>query len=232
MKRMFHPQGERGKGEYGWLSTCYSFSFADWYDPTKMGFGALRVLNDDVIAGGKGFGDHGHKDMEIITIIMNGSIRHADSMGNEYVIEEGDVQVMSAGTGVRHSEHNNSETMPLELFQIWIKPREKSIAPRYDQKHFNFKKVNNEIIQLVGRESLSINQEACISYGTLDDGVTLVYTLHRRSSGVYIFVVEGSLRIDEQILEKRDALCVWDSDTLEIIGRGTTSFLLIEVPIT
>lgn len=233
MKTIFHPHDERGKGEYGWLLARYSFSFSDWYDPTKMGFGALRVLNDDMIAGNQGFGAHGHKDMEIITIVMRGSILHADSMGNEYVVEEGDVQVMSAGTGVRHSEHNNSETVPLELFQLWIEPKERSIAPQYNQKHFNFKQIKNRIVELVGTSSLIINQEAHISYGALDTEASLVYTLHCPTFGVYIFVVEGSLKIGEQILKKRDALGIWDIEKIYIAGVSSSSiFLIIEVPLS
>lgn len=233
MKTIFHPHDERGKGEYGWLSTRYSFSFSDWYDPTKMGFGALRVLNDDVIAGGQGFGTHGHKDMEIITIVVHGSIRHTDSMGNEYVVEEGDVQVMSAGTGVRHSEHNNSETVPLELFQLWVQPQKRSITPQYNQKHFNFKAVKNDIVELVGQESLTINQEAYISYGALDDGTSLTYTLHNSTFGVYVFVVEGSVRIDDQVLEKRDALGIQDVTSIHISGvMSSSSILIVEVPLS
>jgi redox-sensitive bicupin YhaK (pirin superfamily) len=232
MKTIFYPEGEQGKGEYGWLSTRYSFSFADWYDPRKMGFGALRVLNDDVIAGGQGFGTHGHKDMEIITIVMHGAIRHKDSMGNEYVVEEGDVQVMSAGTGVQHSEHNASKDDSLKLFQLWIVPKERSIVPRYDQKNFNFKDIKNGTVELVGVSSLKINQEAYISYGALDANTTLTYDMHNPAFGVYVFVVEGSVKIGEQVLEKRDALGIWDSASIKITGSTNASFLLIEVPIT
>jgi redox-sensitive bicupin YhaK (pirin superfamily) len=233
MKTIFHSQEERGKGEHGWLSTRYSFSFSDWYDPTKMGFGALRVLNDDVIAGGQGFGTHGHKDMEIITIVIHGAIRHADSMGNEYVVHEGDVQVMSAGTGVKHSEHNNSETLPLELFQLWIEPKVKGVMPRYEQKHFNFKEVKNGVVELISKKALIINQDAAISYGALDATVSLVHTLHNPTFGMYVFVVEGSLKVGGQVLEKRDALGIWETESVSITGISSTSlFLIIEVPLS
>jgi redox-sensitive bicupin YhaK (pirin superfamily) len=231
MNTIYHPEGDRGKGEYGWLSTRYSFSFSNWYDPTKMGFGALRVLNDDVIAGGQGFATHGHRDMEIITIIMNGSIRHNDSMGNEYVVEEGDVQVMSAGTGVMHGEHNNSDTKTLELFQLWIEPKVKNIEPRYDQKNFNFKEVKNDLIELVGNGGLLINQDAYIAYGAMDTGVSLKYSLQDATNGVYVFVIEGSVRVGDQTLDKRDALGIWGNDHVEVTGESSSSFLVIEVPL-
>jgi hypothetical protein len=231
MNTILYPQHERGKGEYGWLSTRYSFSFADWYDPTKMGFGALRVINDDVIAGGQGFGTHSHKDMEIITVVMRGGIRHKDSIGNEYVVHEGDVQVMSAGTGVRHSEHNASEDEPLELFQVWIEPNAYGVDPRYEQKHFNFKEIKNGFVELVGSSSLFINQDASIVYGALDAGASLTYTLHKNTHGVYLFVIEGSLSAHGNTLEKRDALGLWGIDYLEIKGVASSNFLIIEVPL-
>ncbi len=230
MKIIVHTNGERGKGEYGWLSTWYSFSFSNWYNKNKMGFGALRVLKDDVIAGGQGFSTHDHQDMEIITIVMHGAIRHADSMGNEYVVNEGDVQVMSAGTGVMHSEHNNSDTVALELFQLWIEPKEKAITPRYDQRNFNFKEVKNDFVQLVGKETLTINQDAYIFYGALDAGASLKYSLHNSFFGVYILVIEGSLTVIDEKLEKRDAIGISDVDYVEITGNNSATFLVIEVP--
>ncbi len=230
MKCTKYLNDERGGGDYGWLTSRYSFSFNDWYDETKMGFGALRVLNDDEIAEGQGFGAHGHRDMEIVTIVTHGAVLHEDNIGNSYVVHEGDVQVMSAGTGVMHSEHNNSTHEPLELFQIWIVPREKNISPRYNQKHFSFNEIKNDILELVGPSSLEINQDAYISYGALKAGSDHQYTLHSPSHGVYIFIVEGSLKIEEFVLEKSDALGVEDAEQLEIRAIEDVQFLIIEVP--
>lgn len=229
MRTIFYPNNERGKGEYGWLSTRYSFSFADWYDETKMGFGTLRVLNDDVIAAGNGFGTHGHRDMEIITIVTKGAVRHEDSMGNKYVIQAGDVQVMSAGTGVRHSEYNNSNEESLELFQIWIEPKELSITPQYNQQSLDFAGTRNAIVELVGTNSLTINQDAAISYGSLKSGSSIPYALNNKEHSVYIFVIDGSLRVGDTVLNKRDAVGVIDTDELAIYAESEASFLVIEI---
>lgn len=230
MKTVFHSHDSRGEGDYGWLHTRYSFSFADWYDASKMGFGKLRVLNDDIIAGGQGFGTHGHRDMEIITIVTKGAVRHEDSMKNHYVVKEGDVQVMSAGTGVLHSEHNNSATEPLELFQLWVEPQEKGVTPRYEQKSFDFQSVKNQTITLVGEGGLSINQDALISFGSFQTGHLFNHQLGDIVHGVYLFVIEGSLQVGDKVLEKRDALGVWETNSIEITARTTSSFLIIEVP--
>lgn len=230
MKTIFYPSDERGGGDYGWLRTRYSFSFNDWFDATKMGFGKLRVLNDDVIAEGQGFGTHGHKNMEIITIVMRGAVRHEDSLGNKYVIEEGDVQVMSAGTGVMHSEHNNSAHVLLELFQIWIEPRALSCTPSYNQKNISFSSVTNEIIELIGTHSLLINQDACIAYGSLQSGVTASYGIHTKGNGVYIFIIEGEMSIGTQVLDTRDALGIWDINMVDVTANTSVQFLIIEVP--
>lgn len=230
MKTIFHSENERGGGEYGWLSTRYSFSFNTWYNEDKMGFGALRVLNDDVIAPGQGFGRHGHRDMEIITVVMRGAVAHQDSIGNSYVVHEGDVQVMSAGTGVMHSEQNHSTSGALELFQLWIQPKVLSITPRYEQKNYDFKSVKNSLIELVGKDSLVINQDAYISYGSLLPQASYIYTLHDQHNGVYLFVIDGSVIVDGKTLNKRDALGLWETSTVTLEGKGTATFLVIEVP--
>ncbi len=230
MKMVFHPHNERGGGEYGWLTTRYSFSFNDWFDPTKMGFGKLRVLNDDVIAEGQGFGAHSHKDMEIITIVTKGAVRHEDSLGNKYVVHEGDVQVMSAGTGVMHSEHNNSASEPLLLFQIWIEPAVRSVPPRYEQKNTSFSSISNEIVELIGSASLSINQDAFVSYGSIEHEKILSYAMHSKSNGVYVFVIEGELLVNSHVLGNRDAIGIWDVDTVIITSHATARFLVIEIP--
>lgn len=230
MKIHFYPSNKRGGGEYGWLSTRYSFSFGTWYDESMMGFGKLRVLNDDVIAPGEGFGRHGHRDMEIITIVMCGAVAHQDSMGNEYVVQEGDVQVMSAGTGVMHSERNATQDIPLELFQIWIEPKELSIQPKYAQKNYDFKSVVNGAIELVGKESLLINQDASINYGHFSKDTDYMYHLRHENNGVYIFVIEGTLHVAGQVLEKRDAIGIQNSKEISIASRGHSTFLIIEIP--
>jgi len=230
MKTIFYPNNERGGADYGWLSTRYSFSFNTWYDESKMGFGKLRVLNDDVIAPGEGFGRHGHRDMEIITIVIRGSVAHQDSMGNAYVVHEGDVQVMSAGTGVMHSERNASPDEQLELFQIWIEPKELSIEPRYEQRHFNVKHITHNMVELVGKNSLAINQDASITYGSFSNDDEYVYNIKHQNNGVYIFVIEGSVDVAGQILGKRDAVGVESSKEIPIISRENSTFLIIEVP--
>ena len=231
MKSVVYRENERGKGDYGWLSTRYSFSFADWYDETKMGFGALRVLNDDVVAGGRGFGMHGHRDMEIITIVMEGTVRHEDNMGNSYVVKKGEVQVMSAGTGVMHSEINNSEDESLTLFQLWIEPREYSTDPRYEQKVFNFLATSNTIIPLVNKGGLFINQDAVISYGALLEGKELSYELYDKEHGVYLFIINGEVEVAGEILLERDAMSIVDVNSITISTKSQASFLLIEVPV-
>jgi quercetin 2,3-dioxygenase len=233
MKTIIHKHDERGEGEYGWLTTHYSFSFADWYNKDKMGFGALRVLNDDIILPGYGFGMHGHKNMEIITIVMHGEVTHKDSMGNSYVVKAGDVQVMSAGTGVLHSEENASSVEPLELFQLWIEPRSYNVIPHYEQKSFMFQAVKNTIIPLVHEKVLAINQDAYIFYGALDAGASISYTFQTTQRGVYIFVVEGVVIIKGEILRRRDAVGLFAMATLDdvhIQAEEDANFLIIEVP--
>lgn len=230
MKTILHRSDERGGGDYGWLKTRYSFSFNDWYDENKMGFGNLRVLNDDVIQGGKGFGTHAHKDMEIITLVTQGAVRHEDSMGNKREVKEGDVQVMSAGTGVRHSEYNGSETESLELFQLWIEPKVKSIKPSYREMHVSFKEVHDTVKELVGPGTLLINQDAYINYAALSKNLTHSYTLHTQQHGIYIFVIEGEVVVNTIKVGKRDAIGVWDTKEVTTIATTDVRFLLIEVP--
>ena len=229
MKTVIHRSEERGKGEYGWLTTRYSFSFADWYDPTKMGFGTLRVLNDDLIAPSHGFGKHGHKNMEIITIVMHGEVTHTDSMGNTGVVKAGDVQVMSAGTGVLHAESNESASIPLELFQLWIESKVDGIIPRYEQKSFNFQTIKNDLMPLIHKDALRINQDASIFYGALDKDVSIDYTLTDTTSGVYIFVIDGSLDVCNERLEKRDAVGVTEVESVKIGTDTGAHFLVVEV---
>lgn len=225
-----YPADERGKGEHGWLSTRFSFSFADWYNPARMGFGALRVLNDDTIAAANGFGLHGHKDMEIITIVTKGTVTHEDNMGNLKQVPAGDVQVMSAGTGVIHGERNDSPSESLELFQIWITPREKGIAPRYEQKAFPETSVL--LVSPDGREgSLRIQQDAYITRANIEPGMPLKYAHRKAHHGVFVFLVEGELVIGADTLHTRDALGIEDAQDFLMEATSSSTVLLIEVPI-
>lgn len=233
MHTQLHRAHDRGKGEYGWLSTRYSFSFANWYDPSRMGFGKLRVINDDVVAPAHGFDLHRHQDMEIITIVTKGAVTHEDSMGNKGAVPAGDVQVMSAGTGVTHAEYNDSKTEALELFQIWIESDAEGHAPRYDQKSFG--PDAPEMLLLVspdGRDgSLMIHQDAFLWRGTLARGATLPYTLRDPAHGVYLFVIGGTIEAADAKLGARDALGVTGTETVTLASHDESSFLLIEVPL-
>jgi redox-sensitive bicupin YhaK (pirin superfamily) len=234
MKTIFHPANERGHADHGWLNAHHSFSFANWYDPTRIHFGMLRVLNDDIVQGGEGFGMHPHNDMEIITIINHGALQHRDNMGNGSVIRPGDVQVMSAGRGVMHSEFNPSPTEETNLFQIWIFPKEKNIAPRYDQKTFDVTKRNNTI-QMVASgfyrgEELYIHQDAALSLGKFDAGKETTYTVSQPGNGVYIMVVEGSVTIDGKTMNRRDAIGIWETTDVKILANSACELLFIDVP--
>lgn len=236
MKTILHKASERGVAEHDWLHSRFSFSFADWYEPARMGFGVLRVINDDIIDPHSGFDKHPHQNMEIITIVTEGSVTHGDSMGNTYIVPAGDVQVMSAGTGVVHSEHNKEDST-LRLFQIWITPRTNGGTPRYDQKSFG-KAVNNKIELLVsGNEveevengTLLINQDAYVSRVVLDEGREVEYVLKRPLNGIYVFVVNGNIRIDEHDLSDRDALGIAEAKEILISAATPAEVLIFEVP--
>ncbi len=236
MQTIFYEASSRGYASQGWLTTHHSFSFASYYDPTRMGFGALRVLNDDSIAPVSGFGRHPHDNMEIVTIPLSGSLKHEDSMGNSAVIETGEVQVMSAGTGVEHAEWNASETKELTLLQIWILSERRGVSPRYDQRRFDPALSRNTFFPVVGtmneKEILGIHQDARISLGRFDAGKEALYTLKIGSYGVYFFVIDGEGRIVSQKVQKRDALGVWDAQEVSIFAQTELFLLTIEVPMT
>ncbi|HEY0948243.1 MAG TPA: pirin family protein [Candidatus Paceibacterota bacterium] len=234
MKTLLHRSTTRGGGDYGWLSTRYSFSFANWYDPTRMGFGKLRVLNDDQIAPSTGFGAHSHRDMEIITIVTGGTVTHTDSLGNSFDVPAGDVQVMSAGTGVTHAEENKSEEEPLTLFQIWIETNKPNSEPNYAQKAFNLGEQAPGIALLAsegGREgSLPIQQDAYISYARIDAAHPLSYALRTEEHGVYVFVVGGSVTVGDIEFGARDGLGVSEFESITLSATDSASVILIEVP--
>ncbi len=235
MKSIFYKASERGHAEHGgWLKSNFSFSFAEWHDPKRVHFGALRVLNDDSIAAGGGFGMHPHDNMEIVTIPTRGSVAHKDSTGTDGLIHTGDVQIMSAGTGIRHSEYNPSATDILELFQIWVFPKLRNVKPRYEQKSFNAAERINQWQVVVSPDTAEngvlINQDARFSLAELEEGKSLSYKTKFKGSGVYLFVIDGEVKAGEQILQKRDALGISETDLLDIEASKNARLLAIEVP--
>ena len=234
MKSIFYPANERGTSDHGWLKAKFSFSFGPYYNPEKVHFGALRVLNDDIIAGGTGFGTHPHDNMEIITIPLHGALEHKDSMGNIGVINAGEVQVMSAGTGVEHSEYNHSATEAANTLQIWLFPKHRNIEPRYDQRNFTNDFKLNEFTTLVSGDkdtnALWINQDATFSIGEFEAGRTINYDIKNAGNGAYVFVLEGIAKVGEQVLNKKDALGVYDISSITIDTQATTRLLIIDVP--
>ena len=236
MKTIFYPENERGKNNIGWLKANFSFSFASYYDPNKVNFGVLRVLNDDIIAGGTGFGTHPHDNMEIITIPLEGGLEHKDSMGNTGVIRAGEVQVMSAGTGVYHSEYNASRTDDAKTLQIWLFPKERDIQPRYDQKDFKGLLKTNQLTTLISPvkspDTLWLNQDAIFSMGDFEAGKSLNYDIKTPGNGAYVFVIEGSIKINSTVLNKRDALGVYDTSSFTIEPEDFSRFLIIDIPMS
>ncbi|WMI67176.1 pirin family protein [Mangrovimonas sp. YM274] len=237
MKTVVHKADSRGFANHGWLQANHSFSFAGFYNPEKIHFGALRVLNDDVIAPKMGFGTHPHDNMEIITIPLGGVLKHRDSMHNEWQsVLPGEVQVMSAGTGVQHSEINGSEEEHLSLFQIWVFPNKQNVAPRYDQKRFDVAERKNKLQTLVSSidedfdGSLKIHQDAVLSRIDLDADKTFEYQLKSSKHGVYVMNIHGDLKIGDQLLKTRDALGVWEVESFEITANENSEILFIEVP--
>ncbi|MEY4594971.1 MAG: hypothetical protein RIQ47_1381 [Bacteroidota bacterium] len=234
MKTIFHSSAERGHANHGWLNAHHSFSFAGWQDPSKVHFGMLRVLNDDEVAAGQGFGMHPHNDMEIITILLSGALQHRDNMGNGSVIRPGDVQVMSAGTGVFHSEFNPSQTESTRLFQLWIFPKEKNIPPRYDQKTFSVTDRESKIQTVASGfqkgEELYIHQDAAISLTKIPAGNSREYTVAKEGNGAYVMVVSGEASIGNEKAKNRDAVGIWDTPSFSITADTDTELLIIDVP--
>ncbi|HWH16158.1 MAG TPA: pirin family protein [Candidatus Paceibacterota bacterium] len=231
MKTTIHRADERGGGEHGWLSTRYSFSFADWYEPSRMGFGALRVINDDRIAGKSGFGAHAHADMEIITIVLSGTLTHKDSMGNTGTIRAGEVQVMSAGTGVVHAEFNDADE-ELTLFQLWILPDGKGHEPRYAQQDFGNESKETLLVAPLGHEEvLCIHQDAYITRLSLAANEAYEYRMQKEGNGLYVLVVEGEIGVAGETLGKRDAIGIEDVEAVALKAVSGAELLLIEVPV-
>jgi redox-sensitive bicupin YhaK (pirin superfamily) len=234
MKKVLHKAATRGHANHGWLNSYHSFSFAGYYNPERIHFGALRVLNDDSVAAGMGFGTHPHDNMEIISIPLSGDLRHKDSMGNETVIKQGDIQVMSAGTGISHSEMNANKDKDVKFLQIWVFPNKKNVQPRYGQITLDESKMKNNLLQVLSPnaddEGVWIHQNAWFSLGNLEKGFTAEYKLKGADSGVYAFVLEGDVTINGESLNKRDGLGISETDTLHITADADARLLLMEVP--
>ncbi|WP_372794712.1 pirin family protein [Lutibacter sp.] len=237
MKKIIHRANDRGTADHGWLKANFSFSFAHYYNPEKVNFGALRVLNDDIINSGMGFGTHPHDNMEIITIPLEGALKHKDSMSNKWiVIETGEVQVMSAGTGLLHSEMNNSSSEPINLFQIWIIPNKSGVLPRYDQQKFDASERKNKLQLLVSsidddnEGNLKIHQDALISRIDLMENSEFKYILKSENHGIYVMVISGEINIENKTLTKRDAIGVFQTESTLLKALKNTELLFIEVP--
>ena len=231
---VLHKADTRGHADHGWLNAYHSFSFGSWYNADRVQFGALRVLNDDTIAAGMGFGTHPHDNMEIITIPLEGDLAHKDSMGNTEIIKNGDVQVMSAGTGVKHSEFNPNDDQRTKLLQIWVFPNKQNVEPRYQQVTLNPEERKNKLQQILSPnaedEGVWIHQDAWFHLGKFDKGTTATYNLKKEGNGVYAFILSGSITINGQELGTRDGFGIWDVTALDIEATSETEFLLMEIP--
>jgi len=236
MKTEIHPANERGHASHGWLNSYHSFSFADYFNPAREKFGCLRVLNDDTVEGGTGFDLHPHNNMEIVSIILEGALEHRDSMGNTQVISQGEVQVMSAGTGIYHAEYNHSETEPVKFFQLWIFPREKGLKPRYDQLLFPDQDMQDQLVTLVAPDikqeenALWIHQDAYISTIRLKKESEFDYQVRIPGNGVFVFLIEGKIAVNENILVSRDAVGISETESFKVNAADNSRILFIEVP--
>jgi len=236
MNKVLHIAQERGLVSFGWLDAKYSFSFGNYYNPDKMNFGALRVLNDDTIAPAMGFGKHPHKNMEIITIVQSGALKHEDSMGNKGIVEAGDIQVMSAGSGIEHSEVNASSQNSLTLFQLWIHSQRQDVTPRYEQKKIAPLLTDNAFTTIVKpkqealKDDIWIHQQAYISIGNFSNETQTNYSMQQSQNGVYIMAIEGSLAVADQTLQHRDAIGLWNTQSVDISITKNSKVLIVEVP--
>jgi redox-sensitive bicupin YhaK (pirin superfamily) len=236
MNTIYHENESRGLADHGWLISRHTFSFAGYHNPERMNFGLLRVLNDDIVKPEKGFGTHPHDNMEIISIPLAGSLRHQDSMGNKHIISTGEVQIMSAGSGITHSEYNNSSTEDVNFLQIWVLPKNRNIEPRYAQKFFEKNDRRNQFQLVVSpqssKQTVRINQDAWFSLADIDSGENAIYQKNDNKNGVYFFTLEGDATIDESVVHRRDGLGVVTGDHHEIMAKTQTQILAIEVPLS
>lgn len=233
MKTTLHASDSRGYANHGWLESRHTFSFANYYNQDRVQFGALRVLNDDIVQGGMGFGTHPHDNMEIVSIPLSGDLEHKDSTGRHKVIRQNDVQIMSAGRGIMHSEYNHNKDKEVNFLQIWVFPKERNIEPRYDQKTFLAEDRINQFQAVVAPDeeaAVWINQDAWFSLGTLKEGFSGDYTLHKKGSGVYAFLIEGEAEVAGQQLSRRDGLTIEDAEKVSVKAGKDSELLLIEIP--
>lgn len=235
MKTVLFKEETRGHANHGWLDSKHTFSFARYFNPSRMGFGLLRVVNDDRVIGGEGFGTHPHDNMEIVSIPLAGDLAHKDSMGHEEIIHHGEIQVMSAGTGITHSEYNANHDRDVEFFQIWIFPREQGVKPRYDQKAFDFEKKINDLTLVVSPdgadESLWVNQDVWFSIGDFNKENSKTYQVNKKENGVFAMVIEGEFEIAGTKLSRRDAIGIYDTDSFDFKALSDNArILLIDVP--
>ena len=235
MKTIYHAADSRGDANHGWLKSRHTFSFANYHNPERMGFGALRVINDDFVIGGHGFGKHSHRDMEIISIPLAGKLAHGDSIGNEGVIETGEIQVMSAGTGITHSEMNGDNEAAMKFLQIWVMPNKTNVTPRYQQVDMKALMQPNEFSQVLSPNAddagVWIHQDAWFSMGHFDKGISQTYQLNNPSNGVYILVISGEVVIESNTLSTRDGLGIWDTKSFTMNVEAATRVLVMEVPL-
>lgn len=233
---VFHKADTRGHANHGWLDSHHSFSFANYHNPERMHFGVLRVLNDDQVAPAKGFGTHPHDNMEIISIPLSGDLEHKDSMGNVATIREGDVQILSAGTGIYHSEYNKNDDEEVKFLQIWVFPNKKQVAPRYDQISIKEIQKNNSFYQILSPNQddagVWIHQNAWFHLGDFDHDSTQEYVIKDKSNGLYAFILEGEANINGQKLDRRDGFGIWDVEAVNITVGKDTKILLMEVPMS
>ena len=233
MKTIYHKAETRGHANHGWLNSHHTFSFANYYNPERMNFGALRVLNDDCVDAGKGFGTHPHDNMEIISIPLYGDLEHKDSMGNSTIITTGEIQVMSAGTGIFHSEYNKNKDKETRFLQIWVFPNKKNVTPRYDQISLADVAKPNEFYQILSPnpddQGVWIYQQAWFHLGDLSAGWNGKYTLKGENTGVYLFVLEGSITAEGKELNRRDGFGIWDVNEIEITANSKSKLLIMEV---
>ena len=234
MKTIFHPATERGFNSFGCLKSYHSFSFGQFNDPEKMNFGLLRVLNDDHVEASMGFGTHGHANMEIVSIPLVGALKHNDSTGREEIIRSGDVQIMSAGSGIKHSEYNASKEEAVKFLQIWVFPKLEDITPRYEQKTFKEEDKHNRFLTVVSPNkednAVWINQDAWFSLGNIEKDLSLDYRLHASNNGIYIFVLEGNISVEGKELGERDALGIYETDLVKVKANSYAKVLIIEIP--
>ncbi|WP_304344452.1 pirin family protein [Chryseobacterium koreense] len=234
MKTILHKAATRGFADHGWLKSHHTFSFANYYNPERMNFGVLRVLNDDMVESGMGFGTHPHRDMEIISIPLEGDLEHKDSMGTTAVIRKGEIQVMSAGSGVMHSEYNRNSDEKVKFLQIWVIPNKMNVTPRYDQISIKENVKPNDFQQILSPneddEGVWIHQDAWFNLANFDQGVSKEYRIHKKGNGVYVFVLKGGAKIGDQILETRDGFGIWETDSFTLEATEDAEILLMEVP--